>query len=59
MHQKSEIYDLFLVLSQYRLSKLIISIDLGKHCFHAVAHNYAGKAVLREKSQPTPLLLIL
>jgi transposase len=24
-------------------------IDLGKHCFHAIAHNYSGADVLRRK----------
>lgn len=27
----------------------ILGIDLGKHCFHAVAHNYSGKKILRKK----------
>ncbi len=27
----------------------ILGIDLGKHCFHAIAHNHSGGEVLRRK----------
>lgn len=27
----------------------ILGIDLGKHCFHAIAHNRSGAEVLRRK----------
>ncbi|MGD6736226.1 IS110 family transposase [Photobacterium leiognathi subsp. mandapamensis] len=37
----------------------ILGIDLGKHCFHAVAHNYAGKEVLRKKYNRSQLLKFL
>ncbi|MUL04385.1 IS110 family transposase [Aliivibrio fischeri] len=34
----------------------ILGIDLGKHSFHAVAHNYSGKEVLRRKYNRNQLL---
>ncbi|PSW43061.1 IS110 family transposase, partial [Photobacterium leiognathi subsp. mandapamensis] len=37
----------------------ILGIDLGKHCFHAVAHNFAGKEVLRKKYNRSQLLKFL
>lgn len=37
----------------------ILGIDLGKHCFHAVAHNYSGKEVLRKKYNRNQLLSFL
>lgn len=37
----------------------ILGIDLGKHCFHVVAHNYSGKEVLRKKYSRNQLLSFL
>ncbi|WP_321463588.1 IS110 family transposase [uncultured Vibrio sp.] len=37
----------------------ILGIDLGKHSFHVVAHNFSGKEVLRRKYNRTQLLSFL
>jgi transposase len=37
----------------------ILGIDLGKNCFHVVAHNYSGKEVLRKKYSRNQLLSFL
>ncbi|PMK02573.1 hypothetical protein [Vibrio sp. 10N.261.55.A7] len=37
----------------------ILGIDLGKHCFHAIAHNRRGVEVLRRKFNRNQLLIFL
>jgi transposase len=37
----------------------ILGIDLGKHCFHAVAHSHSGKETLRRKYNRSQLLQFL
>ncbi|MUL07587.1 IS110 family transposase, partial [Aliivibrio fischeri] len=43
-------------MSSIHILGIDLGIDLGKHSFHAVAHNYSGKEVLRRKYNRNQLL---